>query len=1036
MLGWVLLLASWAARDSRARRTRVLGLWVGLLASACGGGGPSQDLLPASSIALTPASLDFGDLGFGEEVRRQITMKNLGDEPLSICLPLLASDTCPAPSTIGPSELGLAWPTSDMTWTLGGGETSTFTIGFTPSVAGAVTGKLVLRHHPSVGNRAMTSLGGQVSLPVSASVSRPKLTLSESETSAIDFGLAAVGFEKTKTLVLTNATTPSAKLAIRFVADPAAIFGVRTADGTNLDSTSSVELAAGEQTSVTLWFRPQAVGKGEENEGRLQVLACSSDACTTTLELKGEGILPEGSIDGNGTADFGDHDVGVAKEIDLTVRSTGAAPLTVTGVVFDAAGQGLFAAEGNTFPKEIAAGTSATIRVQHLGRTPGEDQAQLTLDSNAANQLKVTLVAHSHGPNIETSPAALDFEAVNPNLGIPKKLMVTIRNQGDRQLQLSAIDVSGAGYSLSPAPSLGPLEPGQTRAVTVAFLPSSPDVQGPQLGALTIRSNDFDAPTLEVPLLGFSGTPTGCSMVATPVDLDFGAVAPGTTSYLVVEARNLGAQACDVGRVALDGSGSEFSLTENYGGFSLMPGARAHFVAAYTPSNSGADSATLRFLVTSGGAELAAVNIVGTGFDPGLRALPTILDAGIANVGCFAPTATLRLFNGSTGWMRVASVYLDAYASDAFEPSFGPSRSVEIDGGQFADFNFRYAPKGEGDDTSVIYADIEGCPGCGAGGKTRLAIPIFGSGIAAGETVAESFTVSKAERIDILFVIEFTNRMYSERLLLTEAFPAFLAQLRSLGVDFRIAVASTYPNAAQNPVGGSVTITPSTPDADAHALFREWLAVESSDASTFGTSGSGLRRALDTARSVGRSAIVRPDARLAIVFMSEGEGGGDTYADPKIDELRKLKDTRGRNTTISAIVATDAATGECDESEASTNRTLYGKYAPTFIQMAEKSGGVAISICGESSTQFGYAPSMPLLAKFAAGLTLRFPLRGQTSAGARPTVRVTEPSNSTSTPSFTHDAADGSILVSKNTYPSFGSRIDVEYEAACISNAH
>ncbi|MCB9654027.1 MAG: choice-of-anchor D domain-containing protein [Deltaproteobacteria bacterium] len=993
-----------------------------VLASGCGGG-PSETILASSRIEMTPTLLDFGTVAFGQAHSLEVTMKNLGDEPLGICLPLLASGDCPAPSAVGPSDLGLVWPASDMAWTLGAGERSTFTVGFVPAVAGDVTGSLVLHHHPAAGNGTAATLGGQSTVSVSASVGLPKLTLSKTE--EIDFGAAALGYEKTETLVLTNETSPPVPLKLRFVAypaDPAAIFGVRLQDGTELDVNSTVELAAGEAIPATLWFKPTQVGAGDENKGRLEVWACSSSECKTTLALQGEGIRPEGSIAGDKPVDFGAHDVGASKEIQITVNSTGDAPLTVRGVKFKPDGNGLFTADHNDFPMTIEGHTSATIQLQHRGRSPVTDETTLTLVSDAAKEISVDLVASSNGPDIEVTPPALDFQAVDP-LGSPVKKTVTITNQGDRTLTVSEIEVSGAGYLLK-SPSSLEIAPNATGDVAVAFLPAA-DAEGPQDGKLIIRSNDYDQPVLEVWLVGYSGTPSGCSLQAKPLDVDFGAVVPGTTSYLAVEARNSGGAPCNVRSVALDSAGSEFALAESYSNISVPSGEAAHFIIAYSPSSSGSDSAVLR--VSNGvGDDIASVNVVGTGLDLGLRAIPPVLDAGAANVGCFAPTSTLRLLNVSNQSLTVSHVYLDPYAPEAFEPSFDDSQQARLNVGQHADFNFRYGPTTTGDDTSVVYADVQGCAGCGSSGTKRLAIPIFGSGVDAGSNISEGYVQTKASKIDILFVVEVTNSMSLERGLLAAAFPEFLAQLRNHGVDYRIAVASTYSQKLQK-TGSVDRITPAMSDEDAHSIFTEWLALTE----YLGTTGAGLERALDTATNVlgvnganTPSTFVRPDAWLSLVFLSEGEvssdGTGDADSASKIDLLRTRKYMSGLRTTISAIALTPG--------ESCNDNGPFGYNAPTLIQATKQTGGVAISICGESADPgvYSYLPNMRLLAMFGAGATLRFPLRGQSSS--MPTVRV----NGVLTSDFFYDAYDRSVLLSKE--PSFGDRIDFEYGATCISN--
>jgi hypothetical protein len=104
------------------------------------------------------------------------------------------------------------------------------------------------------------------------------------------------------------------------------------------------------------------------------------------------------------------------------------------------------------------------------------------------------------GPAISVTPLALDFGAVE--MGTNMTLMMRIRNEGDGDLTVSQLTVSGsADFSLIQALSTSSITvaPGSFEDVPVNY---APEDTGDDAGILEIVSNDLDTSPLSVNLAG------------------------------------------------------------------------------------------------------------------------------------------------------------------------------------------------------------------------------------------------------------------------------------------------------------------------------------------------------------------------------------------------------------------------------------------------------------------------------------------------------------------------------------------------------
>jgi uncharacterized repeat protein (TIGR01451 family) len=201
-----------------------------------------------------------------------------------------------------------------------------------------------------------------------------------------------------------------------------------------------------------------------------------------------------------------------AVTLDSTVSSTG---------TFDVAGNLVTWSLG---PLASGSQASAEITVTVDAGVSGEIVNTATVkgsvvDANAANDvaMETTTVAL---PEIDVTPASVDFGVRGVDSGQTPPTTVTISNTGGAPLAFTGMEVALTGadtdeFNIASDSGENPLPPAMDRTVGVTFDPSSAETTFNAV--LTITSSDLDEPVVTVTLTG-TGAPSGPTGLAT-VDL-------------------------------------------------------------------------------------------------------------------------------------------------------------------------------------------------------------------------------------------------------------------------------------------------------------------------------------------------------------------------------------------------------------------------------------------------------------------------------------------------------------------------------------
>ncbi len=189
-----------------------------------------------------------------------------------------------------------------------------------------------------------------------------------------------------------------------------------------------------------------------------------------------------------------------------------------------AAGTATLTYQWNKGGVAISGATSASYTTP--ATTSADNGAQFTVTvTNAAGNVSstaATLTVSAGTAILNASQSSLSFSSVN--IGSNKSLPVTFTNNGNSNVTISNVSLSGAGYAVSGVQTGQILTPGQVGTMNVTFTPAA---AGSLPGSVTVTSNASNSP-VTVTLSG-----TGVQAVAHSVTLTWTTSTSTVTGYNV-----------------------------------------------------------------------------------------------------------------------------------------------------------------------------------------------------------------------------------------------------------------------------------------------------------------------------------------------------------------------------------------------------------------------------------------------------------------------------------------------------------------------
>ena len=256
-------------------------------------------------------------------------------------------------------------------------------------------------------------------------------------------------------------------------------------------------------------------------------------------------------------------------------------------------------------------------------------------------------VGSGSSTTVTLTPTSLGFGTVAVGVTSPVK-KVTLKNTGTAALAISSIAITGSNsteFLKTATTCAASLAVNATCTLSVDFKPAA---TGGRAAAISFTDNASGSPQ-QVPLSG-----TGTTAKFTPTSVSFGDIAIGVTSAArTVTLTNIATTALSITAIAITGTNAADFVQTHTCGASLAAGAKCTFSVTFSPSATGARSASLSVTDNAAGSpQLIPLTGVGTT----AKLVPASLNFGSVTVGTTGAAKTVTLTNIATTALTITGI--------------------------------------------------------------------------------------------------------------------------------------------------------------------------------------------------------------------------------------------------------------------------------------------------------------------------------------------------------------------------------------------
>jgi len=484
----------------------------------------------APQLVLSSTSVAFGAVNVGAASEaRVVTVRNEGNAPLVI-----------SSIGLGGADASQFIQGTDCPANLASGGNCAITVTFKPTTAGDKTALVSISSNASATPVAI-SLSGRGAAPV------------------VIFVAASLAFGP----VNVAATSDVKTMSLRNSGDALLTISGITLAGTDSnqytqsnDCGTSLSPAASCLISVT--FKPTSPGDKTASVN----VSSNAGAEPASFPLTGKGTAPVVTLSSAAVA-FGNLAVGQTSDArTVTLKNEGDATLNLSDVTLTGADAIQFVLTHDC-GATVAAGQSCVLTLRFKPTTAGDKAASVSIVTNAAGSpASLPIAGKGTAPKVVFGGASLGFGTVNIGAASAVKT-VSLRNEGDAALQISAIGTAGPDNAQFTQTN----DCGSTLAIeasctiSVTFRPTS---EGNKTASVSVASNALSSPDT-VALSGTGRSPVG-RLVMEPASIDFGVQTVGTTSVdRVVTLRNSGDGPLQITALAVPALQVSFADQASYG---------------------------------------------------------------------------------------------------------------------------------------------------------------------------------------------------------------------------------------------------------------------------------------------------------------------------------------------------------------------------------------------------------------------------------------------------------------------------------------
>jgi len=322
--------------------------------------------------------------------------------------------------------------------------------------------------------------------------------------------------------------------------------------------------------------------------GAWEYLTTSKDTVNHTFTVSGITEFPiwitlrkNGPLPGNITVkpvdlNFGQVLVNENLSKNDTITNTGSSPVNFTATTITGADSAQFSIVSGGAPFSLPAGQSKIITLNFAPTATGIKSAKLELTHDGMGATQVNLAGEGTQGILDVPNATVNFG--NVEVGKNRDTVQTYSNIGNGPITISAINISGASYSVVSGNAPFTILPGATHDVTFRFASSLPT--GAKNATASFVHNGQGGSN-DVFLTGAS---TQAGIAINPLNLNFGLVDTLMTKVDSVRVTNSGSAPLAVSSYTLTGpNADQFTVVNNAPPFTLQPGEFKEVSVKFSP---------------------------------------------------------------------------------------------------------------------------------------------------------------------------------------------------------------------------------------------------------------------------------------------------------------------------------------------------------------------------------------------------------------------------------------------------------------------
>ena len=245
--------------------------------------------------------------------------------------------------------------------------------------------------------------------------------------------------------------------------------------------------------------------------GNWQAAATSWTAQVATFRAASAGEDTSGSTSVAATpssATFSNVPVGTTNTQTIQLSNSGTASAVISSVSMQGTG---FSTSGLVVPLTLGAGGKSTFNVNFAATSTTSEGGMLTLTvSGSSSKVTIPLVGSGVADTRLVTASTTTVNFGNTAVGSSSSSKVTLTNTGNSKVTVSAVSMSGTGFSATGITSGTTIAAGQSAVLTIQFSPKS---TGEATGSVKIASNATNASTVAVSLSGDGSTSTAPEVV-------------------------------------------------------------------------------------------------------------------------------------------------------------------------------------------------------------------------------------------------------------------------------------------------------------------------------------------------------------------------------------------------------------------------------------------------------------------------------------------------------------------------------------------